>query len=149
MCLRLCWRIFHLNGLVIKFHLEYIWNLHFELRIFCDFYIDISAYLTNKQTKKKKPKKKKINVGIERLTLRNLFYSRLDVRVESKTVDGPMATDKCSTVNMIHAMYNRRLQEGIYPILVHRMQHNNKVLSVKRWNENEKKKKTHTQHETN
>lgn len=65
------------------------------------------------------------------LTLRNQFYSKLGARVKSKTVEGPMATSKCNIVNMIHAMYSLQLQEDIDRILVHRMQHNNKVLSVK------------------
>lgn len=66
------------------------------------------------------------------LTLRNPFYSRLGARAENRTADGPTGTGKCSIVNMIHAMYSHRLREGIYLILVHRMQHNSKVLSVMR-----------------
>lgn len=63
------------------------------------------------------------------LTLRNPFYNKLDALAKNKTVVDPMATNKYNIANTIHAMYSRRLQEDICPILVHRMQHNNKVPS--------------------
>lgn len=73
------------------------------------------------------------------LTLRNPFYNRLDARAKNKTVVDPMATNKYNIANTIHAMYSLRLQEDICQILVHRMQHNNKVPSEiwnwKKWGE--------------
>lgn len=67
----------------------------------------------------------------QKLTSHNPFCSRLVVHVKNKTVDDPMAIGKYSNANMIRATYNHQLQEEIYRILVHRMQHNNKVLSEK------------------
>lgn len=84
------------------------------------------------QVERCKQNKTKQKETVESLTLRNQFYSRLGARAKSKTVDGPMATGKCNIVNMIHAMYSLQLQEDIDRILVHRMQHNNKVLSVEK-----------------
>lgn len=75
------------------------------------------------------------------LTLRNPFYNKLDALAKNKTVVDPMATNKYSTANRIHAMYSLRLQEDICQIFVHRMQHNNKVPSEMKLEKNEEKNK--------
>lgn len=64
------------------------------------------------------------------LTLHNRFDSRPAAHAKNTMAADPTAISKCNTVNMSHATYSRQPPANIDPILVHRMQHSNKVPSV-------------------